>query len=229
MELVTGDAGLNLETRRTLVTAITGGWKDEDRREILQWLDNLNEPALAELGRNRLNRERDPAHSHPLPPDEMVRNLGAERLDDGDSPQFRQSRFWSGTDLALARETFRALTEPERDRAARILVEDGRFSVGPAMRGEALSHLLREGASEVLEERVLIRHVSETASKWGWSDPAAAARWVESLPQGQARVWAGVNLALAWSNQSEPETNAWMNSLGAEERRQIGEVLKDRL
>lgn len=171
--------------------------------------------------------KRDPARSHPLPPDEMVRNLGAERLDDGESPHFHQTQFWSAAELGVARETFRSLSEPERDRAARLLVEEGRSTVGPAMRAEALSHLLREGAAEVLEERVLMRRVNQTASQWGWNDPAAAARCVESLPEGPAREWAGKNVALSWSSQSESERNAWLDSLGAEERQRIAEVFED--
>jgi hypothetical protein len=73
----------------------------------------------------------------------------------------------------------------------------------------------------------LTRQTSGLVSSWGRKDPVAAGRWVNSLPAGEARLWAAKNLAAQWAEYEPSAARQWAAGLPADERRQVDAYLKN--
>lgn len=67
----------------------------------------------------------------------------------------------------------------------------------------------------------LLRTVTSTAAHWASEDAQAAAAWAQSLPPGDARAWAAVNVFDQWRQFDETGARVWWESLPAEERARI--------
>jgi hypothetical protein len=67
----------------------------------------------------------------------------------------------------------------------------------------------------------MTRHASGLVSSWGRKDPVAAGRWVNSLPSGEARLWAAKNLAAQWNEYEPAAARQWTAGLPADERNQV--------
>jgi hypothetical protein len=64
---------------------------------------------------------------------------------------------------------------------------------------------------------------SQFAVNWSKIDPEAASQWVQSLPAGDAKLWAQKNLAANWTQHDPEAVDQWIKTLPAESR---GEVEK---
>lgn len=64
----------------------------------------------------------------------------------------------------------------------------------------------------------LMETLTSTAAHWAAENPGAAATWAESLPPGDTRAWAAVNVFDQWRQFDEQNARAWWESLPAEER-----------
>jgi hypothetical protein len=67
---------------------------------------------------------------------------------------------------------------------------------------------------------VLMTALTTTAAHWAMEEPRAAADWAQSLPPGDARAWAALNVYNHWRQFDETAARAWWASLPAETRAQ---------
>ncbi len=79
------------------------------------------------------------------------------------------------------------------------------------------------GHSERSEDVFLL---STVAFRLAQSDPARAADWVRSLPEGDAREWAALNLVASWMKFDAAAADAWVEALpeGASRDRALAEL-----
>lgn len=61
--------------------------------------------------------------------------------------------------------------------------------------------------------------LARSAAYWASEDPTAAAAWVRSLPPGEARAWAAVNVFEQWTQFDTTAASKWWESLPVEERK----------
>ena len=229
MALLDEGAGYDVRTRQAAVESIAGGWMAEDRESAEQWVEGLEDEKLREAGLARLNREEQSWEDPPPPAGDLLRHLAGENLAQGGRLYTRQIRNWTANDLAEARASFREMPAEVRDRASRFMIDQANWQVAAPIRSEALSHLVVSGSNGGLSERQFLGRVSETAAQWGRSDPAAAAQWVTSLPEGDAREWAARNVVREWAGHSEQEARSWVEGLNrGAERTLLLEVLEGR-
>jgi len=61
--------------------------------------------------------------------------------------------------------------------------------------------------------------LTRSAAYWASEDPTAAAAWARSLPPGEARAWAAVNVFEQWTQIDTTAASKWWESLPVEERK----------
>lgn len=71
----------------------------------------------------------------------------------------------------------------------------------------------------------IIQTTSTHAVKLAQKNPAAATKWVRSLPVGEARQWAQKNLAAYWVQADPNAARHWLNSLPKTEQSPVREFL----
>lgn len=74
-------------------------------------------------------------------------------------------------------------------------------------------------------ERTTVETASRLAASWGTEDPAAAGRWVMSLPAGEPRRWAIRNLAAIWALHDRGGAEGWIGRLPATEQAEVRDFL----
>lgn len=77
-----------------------------------------------------------------------------------------------------------------------------------------------------LGKRTLTQAASLLAANWAREDPAAAGKWVNSLPEGEERLWAAKNHGFIWNESDPSAANRWIEALPEQDRQQINEYLK---
>jgi hypothetical protein len=96
-----------------------------------------------------------------------------------------------------------------------------------ALLSAATPHLLDAEEPNHFTERYNPVYASAAlVSDWVQSDPIAASRWTESLPPGEARVWALRNLAANWLPYDTPAANAWIAKLPTKEQADVKDFLR---
>ena len=74
-------------------------------------------------------------------------------------------------------------------------------------------------------ENATISQASQFAVNWAKQDPTAASDWVQSLPAGNAKLWAQKNLAANWAQVDPEATDRWLSTLPAADRTQVREFM----
>ncbi len=203
-----------------------------------QWLANLTDAAEIELATKAVEQGNTvQAMQEPKPPtpQEWVARLAAGG--EGTQPlgfnpgDPRQS--WDSAAVAEARAAFAALDDASMAAAARRLTDDN-ADLGPGggmleLRADAAAFLLERPdeapAAEYPGRNDLLRTVSHLATQWVAEDPAAASRWVATLPAGEERTWAMKNMARHWAEYEPAAAAAWAHGLPAAERAQVEDFL----
>ncbi|WP_367872045.1 hypothetical protein [Luteolibacter sp. Populi] len=147
-----------------------------------------------------------------------------------DSPsQIGELAKWSRDDKSFAISGMQAWDEGEIQQAIKALgslpAEDRRVLVDTLtdtdspglLRAESIRYLIEDQGGAPVNERRL-RESCRFASDWGVREPRAAARWVESLPDGESRLWMAKNVAAAWGNYDPQGAAKWVDSLGLKEK-----------
>lgn len=205
-QLVTDGDWLPLETRAKLVASIVRTWRDGPEAEA-EWLASLDDELKGEF-------EKAPDHAavsaskkiipnHDRNPSQLIRTLG----ESGNSAGFGRSALnWDQTQIGEAISTVANLG-PD---AALKAFGEGDAAVPPAVRAALAARSLPAMQPEEVTGNFL-----RIASDWAATDPAGAAKWVETLPPGEAREWAAKNVVLRWSSYSPSEAKAWESRFSA--------------
>ena len=95
----------------------------------------------------------------------------------------------------------------------------------PELAGDLIADLLTaptpETGSSTAPNQGIVRLASSTAANWARKDPTAASAWVNTLPEGESKLWAQKNLASTWNDYDPAAVRQWTRSLAPETREQI--------
>ncbi len=98
-----------------------------------------------------------------------------------------------------------------------------------AILSQAFAVPLATGPGRETFERERVRAACRLAAGWASTAPAQAAAWVQTLPAGEARLWAAKNVARQWQDYSTAETHDWAAKLPEPERKAVLALLADPL
>jgi hypothetical protein len=163
-------------------------------------------------------------------------------------------RGWNADKIATLSSEFQTLPADQKRQVAKLLTgNSGYVDNITSLQGEALRYLianpepkptntepvfdpaqaqrLPDGtlftpADRSATDSARVSQASQFAVNWAKRDPAAASDWVQSLPAGDARLWAQKNLAANWSQVDPEAADHWLSTLPAADRAQVREFLK---
>ncbi len=144
-------------------------------------------------------------------------------------------RNWDKEKMTELGTRFHTMPDDEKSKVAKVLTNDSGHlnNMDPSLKGAAIQHLIAhppevpEGQSSSNMMTQFIAQSSSHAVNWAKSDPAAASAWVQSLPNGDAKIWAQKNLAANWALYDPQEAGQWVNSLPADARNEVREFMKN--
>ena len=222
MEMLAGD-DLDANQRRNLLLNGLSSLARKDQTKAEEWIARLTDPKEIAQAREAMDQAsvESPAKTPPTPADWLA---GLDGKDPNSMWQYnRLTRSWDREQVAAAVSELRELPDAQKSATAAKLVtgEDG---VPLELRAEAITQMLENPPPPDPnrgEPNSMTRHASGLVSSWGRKDPVAAGRWVNSLPSGEARLWAAKNLAAQWNEYEPAAARQWTAGLPADERNQV--------
>lgn len=199
-----------------------------DKAKAEEWAARLSDPKEIEQARQAIeNAESERPGKPPLTAADWLAGLDGK---DGNSmwQYSRATRSWDRDQLADAVREFDQLPADRKSAIASKLVTTGDYGP-PELRGMAIRQMLDDpppADPNRGDSGALTRQASGLVSEWGRKDPVAAGRWVNSLPAGEARLWAAKNLAAQWAEYEPSAARRWAAGLPASERQQVEAYLK---
>lgn len=145
---------------------------------------------------------------------------------------------WDQEKLAALGRQLGSLPEDQGQSLARILVDSR--DVDSTLKGQAVRYLVSNPATEPPDQpadpfqerddpdpnirsiQIASRYIQSLAR----NDPAAAGRWLSTLPAGDARSWASKNLHTLWSGYDPGAADHWLKSLPQGEQQKIRQIAK---
>lgn len=196
----------------------------EEAARLLKLLPTEEDRLAARAILNRMNS------FVPIPPiDDPAEWLGTFGSADPKSDGFYQYRNmlgkWEPEKLAELAARIRDLPDDRKLKVAGLLTTQScNYSTDdePFLQSESL-RCLAEHPDKFPD---IIKTTSTHAVKLAQKDPAAASKWVRSLPNGDARQWAQKNLAAYWVQADPDAARHWLNSLPIAEQSPVREFLE---
>jgi hypothetical protein len=229
LALLDGDT-LDENQRNNLLSNTLSSLATKDKARAEAWIATLTDPREIEQARQAMENASSQAEGKTPPtPSEWLSGL-AEKSDSAMWQYARMTQAWDRDQLAAATSEFQELPADQKSLVATKLANN-QSSLPTPLRAEAIRHLL-ENPVEPDPEAVrngagtqLVRSTSALASTWGREDPAAAGRWIRSLPPGDERLWAAKNLAAQWAEYEPAAARQWAAGLPADERKVVVDYL----
>ncbi len=143
---------------------------------------------------------------------------------------------WDSDKLAALTTQFKSMRDDKKLLVAQAIAAGRRYELdsNPSLAGEAIRYLVVNppaapdpalGANRSSENDPL-RMASEYAGRLAVKDPVAAGDWVQTLPAGDAKLWAQKNLAKNWAIHDPKAANQWAKSLPADARTAVQDFMK---
>ncbi len=204
----------NTDKMAALVASISS---EDDRKVAQNMVDNSGSQSTLDL----------------TTPVAWLEKLGSPDSQTGSSyAYFRILDDWDQDRIAALSTQFKSMPDAQKLQIAQILAAGGTEygNAYPALTGEAIRCLVANSvtASENQEPQrtdpieASSRYVAQLAVK----DPTAAADWVQTLPAGDAKLWAEKNLAANWQQYDPKAAGQWVESLPADARDEVTKHLQ---
>lgn len=140
---------------------------------------------------------------------------------------------WDKDKIANLMGQFRTMPEEGKRKVAAMLSGQSFVSdeLEPAVQGEAIRYLVANPAEPAGDgqegQGSKDDHLASVhAVKWAAKDPVAASEWVQTLPAGDAKLWAQKNLAKNWAQYDPDAAGQWVASLPAAARKEVEGFMK---
>ena len=229
-----GSAGFDENNRRNLIVNIFNnlGNNPEKAESLIAMLGSEEEKKMA---RAYLPQSSNPS-AEPTKiesPTDWLEKVGTADLKSGNSYQYLSMlREWDTDKIAELGTQFRSLPDEKKKQAAQVIASSGEYSgnLNQALVGDAIRYLTAQpkdpegGDQNNSFDPVL--HASRFAVNLSKKDPEAASQWVQTLPAGDAKVWAQKNLAANWAQYDPDAADQWIKSLPADSRGEVEKFMK---
>ncbi|QJE96767.1 hypothetical protein [Luteolibacter luteus] len=203
----------------------------EDRSKAEAWIDGLPNDEDKESARQMLGSMLNQPKGDSVTPVNLLDGLAK---DTGllTAEQARATGLWSAPELKEATGRFNSMPLEQKAIAARNLLNHSHENFPPELQAQAVSFFTANRSIEpvladrLFGKRTFAQSACYLAASWAQEDPAAAGKWVSSLPEGEERLWAGKNLASLWSENDPPAVRQWLSGLPEGDRKGIEDYLK---
>lgn len=91
---------------------------------------------------------------------------------------------------------------------------DALYQFPHSVKAELISRQLALSPQE--DQTNVVRNTAQVVSSWGRDDPEKASAWVDSLPAGESRRWAIINLSSHWKRDDPEAAEKWISRLPSE-------------
>ncbi|WP_367871010.1 hypothetical protein [Luteolibacter sp. Populi] len=227
MELF-GSGDLDESQRRSAIYAL-GQNLPADKKAA--WLASLTDQNEIDMAKQAVASRSSRAEGKTATPSTLLADLG-----EGETAmtwqQTRAAISWDREQMKSLVSEFAALPGEQKSVVAKKLVESNYSDLPVDFRAQAIGYLIAnpepkpENGTPQEGNRQLTQKASDLASRWAEEDPAAASKWVASLPAGDERLWAAKNLAARWSDYEPAAAERWLAALPSAERKQVQEFLE---
>jgi hypothetical protein len=232
LKLMAG-SGFDANERRNVIANIFSNHR-ENAETLLGMLDSEEEKMIA---RAYLPSNSDSSSSAgPLKietPTDWLEQIGSADFNSGSSYQYLSMlRGWDSDKIAELGTQFRSLPDEKKTQVAQVIAGNGGHSghLDPALVSDAIRHLVAQAATPKDENRGNssdpIVQASQFAVNWSMKDPDAASQWVQSLPAGDAKLWAQKNLAATWTQYDPEAVEQWIKTLPADSRGEVEKFIR---
>lgn len=144
---------------------------------------------------------------------------------------FNSMEHWDPGKIAALNQQFSAMPDDKKLQTAQVIATGRGYSnssfpvVGEAIRYLVINPVARpEGQNDPNTDPLLM--ASEYASRLAVRDPGAAIEWVQTLPAGDAKLWAQKNLASNWNRYDPKAAERWVNALPPNARNEVRTFMK---
>lgn len=223
--------GLDDQERRNLITTVFSGWVIQNPGKAEALIAMLGNEQERQIARTRLEMG-DPTDPFAEPtiekPSDWLEKAATTDPANGNSYQLLSLlEAWDQDKLAEISRSFRSLPDEQKAHVANLLA-GSQFDTEPTLRGEAINYLIANPPNERKESDEAPTYLaSKHAVSWSQQDPAAASAWVQTLPAGDAKLWAQKNLAANWSQYDPDAAGQWVKSLPADARGAVEKFMKN--
>lgn len=131
---------------------------------------------------------------------------------------------WPPAKLASLGSQFQTLPYEQKQRVAKIISASSRDydSFSPPVVGEAIRYLLIHPPSDETDQTASeVRRASAYAANLAVKEPETGRDWVDSLPEGQPKLWASKNLFSIWSEYDPKAAGRWLKTLSSATQAQV--------
>lgn len=164
-------------------------------------------------------------------PADWLEKIGALDPKSGSSYQYiSMLDQWDQAKLTDLNAQFTALPDDKKPQVAQMIAAGGSSSGISPLKGEAIRYLVAnpvaipEGGQYNRPDP--IQMASQYAVFLAIKDAAAATGWVQTLPAGDAKLWAQKNLARNWAQYDPKAVDQWLKTLPADARTEVQTFLK---
>jgi len=142
-------------------------------------------------------------------------------------------RKWDKTQIEALAGQFRAMPDESKRKVAEVIAGNPYSSAPGQLDAEAIRYLVANPAvfvpqADLFEQETLLSQKSAEnktvnlasiyVGKIAKTDPEEAAEWIQTLPEGDAKLWARRNLHSIWSQFDPKAADEWKSSLPAKDR-----------
>lgn len=222
-------SGVDSSIKQELITNAFRGAKPDDEKTA-RLIAMISSEEDRQLARDQLQvTELTATEGKPQQTAEWLEKLGGI-----DGAQVRpyeilnQLRSWDKAKLDELRTGFNGLPVDQQQNIARVVAAGGAYvQIDPGFAGDAIRSLVIHPPANTESRRDdPVMASSSYAVHLSMSNPAAATSWINTLPEGNAKLWANKNLAANW-NQYDPKAVAqWMKTLPPDAREQVSKHLQ---
>lgn len=166
-------------------------------------------------------------------PSDWLAKIGSIDPKNGSHYQYLSMlRQWDSAKLAELGNQFRAMPDDKKKTVAQVLAASSEYSgnFDSTLVGDAIQYLVSQPQDPSANQRGgssdPIARASQYAVRLAGRDAVAASQWVQSLPSGDARLWAQKNLGANWSQFDPDAAGQWLKTLPASERTQVEEFIR---
>lgn len=222
------------ESRQSLISSAFAQVRDEPEKiaPMLALLDSAEEREYAKKALEPRVDRSPPEIDQPAVWLEKVATLDS-KTDYSSYDYISMLSDWDAEKRAALTLQFKSLADDKKLKIAGAIASYGDVNT---LRGEALSYLVAHPTdTSVISDSVddgrmsaaaSIVRASEYVVELGQKDPAAACDWIQSLPDGQPKLWALRNLRSAWTNYDPKAAEQWFQSLPARVQAEVQSLKK---
>ncbi len=229
-------AGGNLDSnsRHNIIANLFSNLRGDDADKAEALIAQLGTDEEKNQARQYLSNDSSSDKQEKLDnPTDWLAKIGSIDPKNGSHYQYLSMlRQWDSAKLAELGNQFRAMPDDKKKTVAQVLAASSEYSgnFDSTLVGDAIQYLVSQPSDSSDKSRGgssdPIARASQYAVRLAGRDAVAASQWVQSLPSGDARLWAQKNLGANWSQFDPDAAGQWLKTLPASERTQVEEFIK---